>query len=174
MWKAYGNPHGAIALRTTVGRLRTAIQFGLAERCRATPPNNPILVLGRVKYIDYQTERIPSFTNAEYLHKRKSFDAEKEVRAIVVAIPYAAHNNGTHHFPGMTPSTFEFDSSKEVVPGLVLPVSLHDLIQSVYISPLAPDWIVEPVVKTLTCFGLSDAATRVKHSSLMRPPSYRK
>lgn len=174
MWKAYGNSQGAIALKTTVKRLRTAIQNGLDLTHRAEPPNKAEMVFGLVKYIDFKSQRIPTFNNAQYLHKRKPFDSEKEVRAIVFAVPHVADEKGTYIFAGLTPSHFSIDKSVCHVPGLSPPVNLHELIEGVYISPQAPKWIIEPLVNMLNCFGLSNAAKQVEHSMLMRTPAYLK
>jgi hypothetical protein len=172
MWKIYGGVQGAIAVQTTFARLRDAIQSGFDRRCQGEPANCPEPVLGRVKYIDFRNARIPSYSYALYLHKRKAFESEREVRAIVQAIPYVASEKGTHHFPGLTPSTYALHKSASIRSGMRLPMRLPELIESVHVSPLAPDWIVKPVVEVVKRFDLPDIAERLTRSSLLNMPAY--
>jgi hypothetical protein len=76
MWKLYGDNGKAIAIKTTVGSLREAIQ---------SVENKNTVFLNRVKYIDFndkelKIEDFPHKEKASILLKRKEYEHEKEVR----------------------------------------------------------------------------------------------
>src|SRR5215470_12532868 len=69
MWKLYTRTDESIAIESTFAALRDCL------------PNN--VFLGLVKDIDYETEWVPEGNFFyPFLHKRKSFEHEREVRAI--------------------------------------------------------------------------------------------
>ncbi|MEJ7557078.1 MAG: hypothetical protein WKF66_02145 [Pedobacter sp.] len=84
--------------------------------------------IGKVKYKDYNIESIPS-GNVFYpvTHKRLSFEYEQEVRALIWF-------NGQDNLP------------KE--PYYSININVKSLIDYIYVSPTAPDWIV-PLVKDI-------------------------
>jgi len=67
-----------------------------------------------------------------FWYKRKSFEHEKEVRAII------------HHYQGL-----------EEPVGLNITIPISDLIDAIYISPMAPQWFVEIVKDVSEKYGLS-------------------
>jgi len=74
MWKLYTQTNEAVAIETDYETLASVL------------PNNTLL--GMVSYIDYEIEPL-SERNCFYLftHKRKSFEHEREVRAIIQNLP---------------------------------------------------------------------------------------
>ena len=126
-WHQYGQETG-MAVRTTVGRLKHAI----------TDPK-PVYI-GRVKYCDHKTHYRPpdkpfDFPEPAFL-KRRSFEHEKELRVLYwepiarrQAKPAASHR---------------------------LSVDLKQLIERVYISPIAPKWLGSYVKELTTRFDLPD------------------
>jgi len=69
MWRLYAGGNNAIALQTRFDRLASVLpdEFGM----------------GRVRYIDYLTDRIPEGNVFNpIMYKRKSFEHEEEVRAV--------------------------------------------------------------------------------------------
>lgn len=111
MWQLYLRSGEGVAIQSTIQRMIDAF--------RDTPD---AVQLGTVKYVDYNEEQIP-WNNTFYLalHKRRSFEHERELRAIV-----------------MRP---------EIVAGITIPVSLDTLISRVYVAPNSPIWIHELVKK---------------------------
>jgi len=133
MWRLYLQSGEGIAVRSSIGRLKQA--FAQVEEQ---------VHVGAVQYIDYRVDRVP-WNNGLHLalHKRRSFQHEREVRAIL--------------FGGWN------------VSGVKVHVSLPDLLESVYVAPNSPDWLCDLVTAVLRRYGQSIGATR---SSLEDRPVY--
>lgn len=130
MWKLYSvNTQNAVAIQTTAEHLYLALN------------RNPDVRIGKVKYVDYNNR----FTseNGAYWYKRKSFEHEREVRAI--AIDYKSEN------------------------GITIPIDINTLIDCIYISPYAPKWFEEVVRSVVEKFGLS---APIVCSDMARKPFY--
>lgn len=71
MWQIFGSVRQAVALITTLDRLRTAVA-------------RPDVFVGEVQYFDYATDRIESeFHRAmPFMYKRKVYEYEREARAV--------------------------------------------------------------------------------------------
>jgi hypothetical protein len=107
MWKLYSvNIRNAIAIQTTAERLYVALA------------RDPQIDIGKVKYIDY--DKSFASINGACWYKRKSFEHEREVRAI------------------------KTDFSVETQ-GLYIPIDVTELIETIYVSPYAPKWFEEVV-----------------------------
>jgi hypothetical protein len=80
MWKLYAKSNEAVAVRTTVGRLKAALASATVE-----------INIGTVMYVDYATEEI-EWNNVLFraLYKRLSYEHEHEIRAILIS-----HENTT-------------------------------------------------------------------------------
>jgi hypothetical protein len=128
MWDIYlgGEPQG-IALRSTYRRLTESI----------TDPR--AVFIGTVNYVDFNTERIPD-ANAlhRYLYKRKSFEHERELRAL-----HLGHEDKGENVP----------AAPLGVVGVPIAVDLDGLIEAVYVSPKAPEWFAEVVRDLLKRYG---------------------
>jgi hypothetical protein len=129
MWKLYLKSYEGIAIQSTFDRLCTA--FNKTEE--------PILI-GTVQYEDYNSYVIPvGNVYHKYLTKRKSFEHEKEIRAIIDYMPF---KDG------------KIDFSEPLQVGEDIPVDLEVLIEKVYVSPDSPKWIYDLVVSVLKKYGL--------------------
>lgn len=124
MWKLYARERDGIAIKTNFDSLKKS--FTCSEEIR----------IGRVSYADYKSDFIPeSSTFFPYLHKRKSFEHEKEVRALDQIIP--TNDRG-------------IDTSQDICGiGKYYKVDPSLLIQEVIVAPFAPDWFLE-LVKSVT------------------------
>ena len=96
--------------------------------------------IGRIKYIDY-SEEWPDANEALW-RKRILFEYEHEVRIRIITAG------------GLSPNPPEYR---------LLSVNLNDLIESVYVSPMAEPWFKEVVEDILNKYGLNK---KVFHSSL--------
>lgn len=96
--------------------------------------------IGRIEYIDYSKEW-PNANEALW-RKRLSFEYEHEVRLRIIT-------KG-----GLSPTPPEF---------MLLPVNLEELIDSVFVSPMAEPWFRDVVVDVLKKYGLDK---EVFHSGL--------
>jgi len=97
--------------------------------------------IGRIEYIDYSKEW-PNANEALW-RKRLSFEYEHEVRVRII----------TEGGLSSTPPEY-----------MSLPVDLDDLIESVYVSPMAESWFKDVVEDVLRKYGLEE--TKVLHSAL--------
>lgn len=130
MWKLYtSNLEQGIAIKTTYDKLYRAIK------------RNPSIFIGRVKYIDYKEQF--AGINDSFWYKRKSFEHEKEVRAIIKDFP----GNG--------------DAGK------LIKVDLKTLIDKVYVSPTSPAWVSNIVKEIIEKYGLKK---RILQSGLNDKP----
>lgn len=120
MWKSYTSGNEGIAIKSTVGRLRTCF--------RSTEGNvtsDAVVLIGQVQYMDYDRETL-EVSNAyiPLLRKRSFFSDEKEVRAVVGSpLLTSFFLQGLH--------------------GVRVPVDLDTLIGEILIDPVASDWFVD-------------------------------
>lgn len=145
MWKLYSKEQEGIAIKTNF------------ESFSQSFTDEKDIFVGKVNYIDYQNYVIPqdNFLHP-YLHKRKSFEHENEVRAIMMCFPPLAEKN--------------MDLSLDTVhAGRYCKVNISSLVQEVVVSPYAEDWFLELVVSISNNYGLS---APVHRSSLADKPDW--
>lgn len=131
MWKLYScNIQNAVAIQTTASRLYEALD------------RDPYIDIGKVNYIDYDRKFAP--INRAFWYKRKSFEHEREVRAVI----------------------HSFDCSSV---GISVPVDINMLIESIYISPYAPKWFEEVVQSVVEKYEITGS---VVHSNMAETPFY--
>jgi hypothetical protein len=137
MWKLYAQAGGGVAIQSTFSLLCDA--FAEAEQ---------EVHVGTVGYTDYEREWIPEHnTFHAFLHKRKSFEHEKELRVI--------------HAP--------FDSKDVCQYGVYIPVRVSTLVESVCVAPFAPEWFGDLVRSVAKKYS---AKLRVVKSALDADPMY--
>jgi len=145
MWKLYLKSDEGIAVQSTYNKLRTSII-----------DDEPVF-LGVVKYIDYETEWIEVgniFT--PFVYKRKSFEHEREVRAVITKWP-TGENTG-------------IDFTKDTIDhGLKVKVDVERLIERIYIAPSAPSWFADLVRALIHRYGYD---FEVLHSKLNEQPVF--
>lgn len=142
MWRLYARSNEAICIQSTFENLRQCLDENT--------------YIGEVQYIDYNVEFIPEDnTFNPFLHKRKSFEHERELRAITQNVP----SSGDSIDLNATPSNI----------GILKKVNLNDLIESVYVAPTSPKWFSELVKKVTDRYGLKK---QVIQSSLDEMPFY--
>ena len=118
-----------------------AIQTTVAHLKEALGRNSGITI-GKVNYIDYNTKFAP--INGSYWYKRLSFEYEHEVRAV-------------------------YNDRKTAANGKAIPINVHTLIDSVYISPYAPKWFAEVVKSIMEKYGFF---CPVVYSEMSKEPFY--
>jgi hypothetical protein len=129
MWALYAKD--GVAVCSNVGRLIRSL--------RDTPEE---VRIGRVRYLDYEREVIPEGSiYAPFTFKRKSFEHEHEVRAVIYRYPIATAE-------GLEPAP-------PIGHGISFPVDLTELVQAVYIGPLQPAWFANVVRQVSRAFGLT-------------------
>lgn len=118
MWDLYSKSNEGVAIQSTFSRLSDSFA-GYKKRD---------VYIGQIKYIDYSKEKPGSCDRLQpFLYKRKSFEHEREIRAIICD----------------ETSRGEYG---ERLFGMFVPVNIKVLIDNIYISPTAPGWIYDLVV----------------------------
>ncbi len=131
MWKLYTKSNESIALRSTYKWLRSVLP--------------QYVEIGMVNYIDYDHEYIPvRNVFSPFIYKRKSFEHERELRALLWLLDPAAG-----YLPAIGPLP------PPPVKGRWQTVDLNTLIESVYVSPTSPDWFLNLVEKVSSRHGLA-------------------
>lgn len=131
MWRLYSTSIDyAIAIRTTYKRLYESLG------------RSPRINIGRVEYIDIQNDIVN--VNDAFWRKRKAFEHEREVRAILL----------------------RHDQSQD---GLLVPCDIETLIECVVLSPQAPAWFVALVKDVCAKYGHDFIAER---SALLEEPFF--
>lgn len=129
MWKLYTSTlNQGIAIRTTYHKLYRSLG------------KNPSIHIGRINYIDF-TNNFAGI-NDSFWFKRRSFEHEKEVRAI-----------------------FQDHKSNDL--GKVIPVDLNILIDKIYVSPTSEEWFKEMVDDILLKYGIKK---KIGESSMKDKP----
>lgn len=126
MWNLYARDSNGIALKTDCKSLVGCLA-GVSK-----------VNIGKVKYLDYSTSFIrENHPLAPFMCKRRSFEHEAEVRAI---IQLASLNDA-----GQKQAPFET--------GILQPVGVASLVKEVVLSPQSPDWFLELVVSVVAKYG---------------------
>lgn len=148
MWRIYARTSDAVAIQSTFARLQRVLS-GRA-------------FIGVVNYVDYETEWMPE-GNLFYpfVHKRKSFEHERELRAVMQELPSMADPDETDSVIGSRIPNGEA--------GRGVSIQLPDLIERVYIAPTSPAWFQE-IVRSVTAKYKLDAP--VEQSAMDRLPEF--
>jgi len=137
MWSLYIKSDCGIAIQSTFDKLTGSFD-GYSEKSVYT---------GLVHYRDYDIDKIPvTFPFTAAMYKRRSFEHEKEVRALII--------NKEKGVKLTTEPMFE---------GLSVPVDLDTLIERIYVAPQVGDWAYELVKNIASKYGINKP---ICHSSL--------
>ena len=113
--------------------------------------------VGMVRYVDYDKGWIPeSNPLAPFLYKRKSFEHEREVRAIIEPAGMAA--------------LLEIEGEPPPAAGRWVKISVPETIEKVVIAPDAPSWFLELVQQVTARY--ERGAVPVVPSALAQVPFY--
>lgn len=142
MWNLYIKSNEGIAIQSTYRKLRESII------------DDERVFLGTVKYIDYEKDVIghyydlnsanPQIYNplSTFVHKRKSFKHELEVRALIWKPPTVALDQ-----IGLYQDT--------ITDGVNVKVNVELLIEKVYVAPSAPGWLSDLVRAVAQRYGFT-------------------
>jgi len=150
MWKLYSTTNESVCLQGTFGRLRHVLDADIH--------------IGMINYISYELDKIPAGnTFWPLMHKRKSFEHERELRAIWTKIDKISEAG-----PAVA-SGHEYQTAPETT--IWKRVNLESLVESVFISPTAKPWFTDLVKGVLMRYGLS---LPVRQSDLAAEPFHLK
>jgi hypothetical protein len=145
MWDLYAGRNAGIAIRSTYARLKECFKLSLSRLEQGLP--GWFVHIGCVEYLNFDVEkRLPINVYRPALSKRKSFEHERELRAIVSSV---SHWNGRGNGPKLLAD-----------PGEYVDISLRILVESVVVSPLAPKWLVDTTNLLLERIGLGLTASQ--------------
>ncbi len=152
MWKLHVRQGKGIAICTTVRRLADSLR---TFRLRPEYGEEDIFV-GRVQYLDYDTEKMPNYCVHDsmlnpFFFKRKNFGHEREVRA---ALPLRKAHEWGVDIP---------------VDGVLVPADLEKFVTEVRLAPGSGDQETDTVCKLLKAKGLLCPLLR---SEMDRKPTY--
>jgi hypothetical protein len=138
MWKLYIKSNEGVAIQSSYRKLREC--FGKVEE---------VVNLGLVRYIDYDNDAIEHGNIlTAFTCKRKSFEHEREVRALISRWPI--FNN-------------KLDFSRDTLKhGAAVAVDVDMLVEHVYIAPDAPDWFASLVESVIAVYGKGFPVVRSK------------
>jgi hypothetical protein len=149
MWRLYARTTDAVAIQSTYARLHKVLPCGTQ--------------LGIVKYIDYNTDWMPEGNSFyPFMHKRKSFEHERELRALIQDTPLKPDPNGS------AASVFDYDHANQGA-GRMVSVRLQELVETIYIAPTAQTWFRD-IVKGVTAKYQIDLP--VEQSALDQSPEF--
>jgi hypothetical protein len=118
------------------------------------------IYIGTVNYIDYSKNTIPSGNIFNpFLYKRKAFEHEKELRAVIIKPSLRKKTLGKHNFSYIHPKWL----------GIHVKTDLEILIDKIIVSPDVPDWFIDLVSSLVKKFELNK---KVEQSELSREPPY--
>ena len=130
MWSLYLKSNEGIAIQSTYNMLKDSFTKTKED-----------VYIGKVNYIDYEHQVIEDANlYSPFIYKRKSYEHERELRAIVMKPPPLGRKG-----LDFTVDTIDF--------GINIPVIIDALIESVYIAPSAPDWFGQLVESALKKYG---------------------
>lgn len=140
MWNLYLKSNEGVAIQSTYRKLRESII------------DDERVFLGKVNYIDYENDVISGYYDVNsampimynplstFVHKRKSFIHEQEVRALVWRHPTTAEEQIGHF-------------QDTIVGGVEIRVDAELLVERIYVAPSAPDWLPDLVSNVVKRYG---------------------
>jgi hypothetical protein len=135
MWKLYLKSDEGIAIQSTYKRLLECFNKNSVYK--------EGIEIGKIKYIEYGKDLMPPNIYLPFLYKRKSFEYEKELRAIIILIS----DEQIEEPKDKKNKKPENDLASS---GIYIPIDLDILIEKIYISPTSEKWfkdLVESIVK---------------------------
>ncbi len=149
MWKLYSQTNEAIAIKTTYNKF---IQSFIDK-------SNERIIIDSVKYIDCFRDDFPlKEISNPFFHKRKSFEHEKEFRAV---IPFKLEKE--YQTKGAPHKVIDGWKDLDTVEGKAINVDLDKLIDSIFIAPTALIWFKKLVHSSCKKHGLEKP---IKYSQL--------
>jgi hypothetical protein len=161
LWGLYVPPQGGVAIRSTFRRLSQA--FLPSPEDEVDPPTGNTVFVGKIRYADYDDDLMPENNMMwPFVYKRRSFEFENELRALIQHIPVVP-------VPGGAEGELVASLGEPSPLGRGIAMDLEALIEAVVVSPLAPHWFSELVQGVCARYGLS---REVVSSGLSGSPVY--
>jgi hypothetical protein len=147
MWQQYASRDAGVAIQSTFDRLISSFQGDENDMFE--------VYVGTIRYLDYDLEQfLDGNTFIPFLHKRRSFEYERELRAVIQPV-----------FPGGDPLA----ESEPFAEGLLVKVDLATLIENTFVAPTSSDSFADLVKSVADKYSIH---APVKHSDLARDPLF--
>ncbi len=174
LWGLYVPPEGGVAIKSSFRRLTRS--FGAARGVTRNSHEDGSFLMGdgvydgQVRYVDYDRDLIPEHMSLpQFVHKRRSFEFENEVRALFQRFP-PPKSRDEHKVSFDIQGTATTVGEEENLPaGELVRVSLSTLIDAIHVSPVAPPWFADLVRSVCARYRLDKP---VVQSSLADEPVY--
>lgn len=137
MWRLYSPIEEAVAIQSIYERLR-----------RVLPAD---VLIHQVQYLDAPERVSRSDPRAAYFYKRKAYEHEKELRAVLG--PHSSSKEGVRW---------------ETPAGWFVKVAPEAMVERLYVSPFASDWFYDVVEGVMRRYQRSFALTRSALSGTVR------
>jgi len=144
MWKLYAGVDAGVAICSTYARLRRSVQSSAHG-----------VQVSLIHYGDPPSSNVVMWEYA--LWKRKSFEHEHEVRAIIPPTGFSLGsktNAAGEHRP---------DVSRQARVGIHVPVDMNQLVTAILLSPTTPHWVLDAIASVTRKFRLK---MRIRQSDL--------
>jgi len=149
MWEICLQSNEGIAIKSTFKRLKDSFILHKEDE----------IYIGKVKYIDYRKDSISKGDIFNpFLYKRKAFEYESELRAVIMKFAPQEETIGKHILY-VDPKWF----------GIHVKTDLVALIDKIVVSPNVPDWIIDLVKSIVKKYELNK---KVEQSELSKNPPY--
>ena len=175
MWERerYSRHNSGIAIKTTVQHLKDSFTY----------EEGVDVHIDEVEYINYQELDVPPdildmhTIYSPFFYKRKAFECEKEVRAIIDASPYIKRRfYRVKEGFSLKPGEFNLKTlqrrmkypKKNEDKGKNLRVDLKTLIDEVIVAPRAPHWVIKAIRSMVHKYGFD---FEVNPSTLLDKPT---
>lgn len=123
MWERYSGQ--GIAIKSTAEKLRESLHRSKAD-----------VQISEVEYIDYEEEKIDEQdTYSPFVHKRLSYESERELRAIIQETPNVRPQRGSDGQGELYIPVGNDVTDAMLVSGKFVNVDLEELVSQIYISP---------------------------------------
>jgi hypothetical protein len=125
MWKLYVTGGQGVTIRSTVERFMAAFPAFPED---LTVGNTATMVhFGAIRYIDHHHDPVTleGMLTQPFFFKRRSFEHEREFRAVILDMPTRHEDLKGTRFPDR---------------GIAVPIKVSTLIEAVYLPPFAPTW----------------------------------
>jgi len=149
MWEICLKSNEGVAIQSTFKRLKDSFILHKEDE----------ILIGKVKYIDYKNNTIPKGNIFNpFLYKRKAFEHEKELRAVIMKFAPPEEIIGKHILY-VDPKWF----------GIYVKTDLDVLIDKIVVSPNVPDWFIDLVESIVKKYKLNK---KLEPSELSKDPPY--
>lgn len=167
MWDLYLDADHGVCIQSTYEKLKRALN---------RDSNNRIHI-SKVEYIDFESEKFDGWQPHEplgssispFIHKRKNFDYEQELRAIIHD-PSWREEDGESMITAETIENTSLDEESLPGNGRGVSIDVDTLIESIHISPDAGEWVRTLLKDIAPYFKLYDDV--IADSPMGKEPGY--